>query len=726
MIFDAGTIVTVLLPNPQNSGYDYRLPFTAKLGDYISVPMRNSEQIGLIVGPGSATDLDASKIRNAFKLFDIPGMSDLDIKWLYKMSEYTMLKPGAILKLILNVPDAFLPKKMETLYSWSGNVDRMTEQRIAVSDAFLANPNESLSETDIKNISGVSTSVVRGLIQSGALIPTGSNVIETFTPHEYKTDGGHKLNDEQLSASSSVNINHGFLVHLLDGVTGSGKTQVYFDIVARAYASGKSVLIMMPEIALTAQFMNRFTERFGSAPIVWHSNLSSASRRNIWQNVSNGKIKMVIGTRSALFLPWQNLGLIIVDEEHDTSYKQEDMGSYHARDMAILRAHINSFPVVLASATPSAETIHKVQIGAYSVSHLHSRFGGATMPKIELIDLRQNSPAPINNQRTWLTEPLVLAMEQTLAKRQQSMLFINRRGYAPITVCQKCGHNINCPDCSIGMVYHQKTGKLQCHYCGNSAPVPTKCPNCGTENLMTHTGVGIERIRDEVIARFPFARVAILSSDLIVSPQSLERIISEIENHEIDIIIGTQILAKGHHFPNLTLVGVIDADMGLFGTDFRSHEKTFQQLYQVSGRSGRAEHPGRVLIQTYQPEHPVLIAIANNDRDGLMKNDLKNRLAASMPPFGQLISIIVECDDEKKLQSFCQKLSDITPIANGVSILGPMPAPMYKIRSWYRMRFLVTGGEKSKLQPIVEHWLNKIKIPHDIRLKIDVNPQSFS
>ena len=489
---------------------------------------------------------------------------------------------------------------------------------------------------------------------------------------------------------------------------------------------------MMPEIALTAQFISRYEHRFGAPPVVWHSNLTAARRRAIWRGVLTGKIRMVVGTRSALFLPWQDLGLIVVDEEHDTSYKQEDMGNYHARDMAVLRAKISGFPIVLTSATPSAETLQNVADGKYRCLKLTARFGGATVPTIETIDMRANRPLPYNlpsdddaaaPQNGYLSPNLCNAIQETLNAGRQTMLFINRRGFAPIVQCKKCGWVAQCPDCSVGMTYHKHMGKLLCHMCGRMAPMPTKCPNCG-DNVSCR-GAGLEKIQEEVSIKFPSARTALVSSDTIISRQALERIVHKMENGETDIVIGTQILAKGHHFPNLTLVGVVDADMGLFGTDFRAAEHTFQQLFQVAGRAGRGDAPGRVLLQTYQPENPVLTAICNGNRDAFMASDMAARRAAKMPPYGQLIAVIIESQRETVLKKFCADLSAAAPTAAGVKIMGPIAAQIYQVRNWYRMRFLVAGDARAKLQPLVRHWIDKVRTPSNVRVKLDVNPQNF-
>ena len=729
-MFNSGTVVKVLISNIPNGGYDYRLIAPADIGTFVSVRVMNRPCVGVVWGIGDS-NLPDEKIRDVSVVHDAK-LNITDLQWIKRMADWTLIPAGMVLRLIINIPDAFLPPRMEALYSFNFDSDtRMTQNRLAVMDAFSSNDNDPMTVSDIQNIARVSAAVVRTMIKNGTLISAGEQVkTKQYEPRIYQDSGDIVLNNEQQNAADVIGRaidNGGFSVHLLDGITGSGKTQVYFDAAWRAYKKGKSVLLMMPEIALTAQFMSRFESRFGAPPVVWHSNLTAARRRDIWHGVLSGKIKMVVGTRSALFLPWGDLGLIVIDEEHDTSYKQEDMGNYHARDMAILRAKIAGFPVVLASATPAAETIENVNVGKYTRLKLTSRFGGAQMPTITTIDLRENRPTPYTandaEQTGFLSAPMCEAISETLATGQQVMLFINRRGFAPIVQCKKCGWTATCPDCSVGMTYHKRVGKLLCHMCGRTAPLTKACPECGTDVSMR--GVGLEKIQEEVNARFPNARTALVSSDIITSRQALERLVHKMENGEIDIVIGTQILAKGHHFPNLTLVGVVDADMGLFGTDFRAAEHTFQQLFQVAGRAGRGSTPGRVLMQTYQPDHPVLTAICSGARDEFMAGDMAGRRAAKMPPYGQLIAIIVEGEREATLMKYCNDLAAAAPILNGAKIMGPIAAQIYQIRNWYRMRFLVAGGATAALQPAVAHWLGKVKQPANIRVKIDVNPINF-
>lgn len=730
VMFNSGTVVKVLVSNIPNAGYDYRLTAPARIGTFVSVRIMNRPCVGVVWGIGDSK-LPPEKIKDVTMVHDA-HLPVTDLQWIARMSQWTLMPPGTVLRLIVNIPDAFMPPRMDPLYSFNFDASsRMTPNRLAVMDAFASNDNDAMTIADIQNIAHVSSAVVRTMIKNETLIPSGAQArTRNLDIHQYYDCGNITLNDGQQFAADTIGsaiTKSGFSVHLLDGITGSGKTQVYFDSAWRAYKSGRAVLLMMPEIALTAQFMHRFESRFGAPPVVWHSNLTASRRREIWHGVLSGKIRMVVGTRSALFLPWQDLGLIVIDEEHDSSYKQEDMGNYHARDMAVLRAKIAGIPVVLASATPSAETLENVRSGKYQILKLTSRFGGAHLPTITSIDLRENRPTSYLvddvEHNGFLSPPLCDAIQDALKNKRQALLFINRRGFAPIIQCRKCGWTATCPDCSVGMTYHKRLGKMLCHMCGRMAPLPTKCPDCTTDVSMR--GVGLERIEQEVNTRFPSARTALVSSDIITSRQALERLVHRMEDGEIDIVIGTQIMAKGHHFPNLTLVGVIDADMGLFGTDFRAGEHTFQQLFQVAGRAGRGEYAGRVLLQTYQPDHPVITAICAGNRDSFMETDMAGRRMAQMPPYGQLIAIIVEGQKESVLQKYCADLAAIAPILKGGQIMGPIVAQIYQIRNWYRMRFLVSGGPTALLQPIVSEWLSRVKQPANIRVRIDVNPINF-
>lgn len=730
-MFKSGTVVKVLLPNVVNFGYDYRLESDAELGTFVRVRVMNRPYIGVIWGVGDGM-VAPEKIKPVDRVFPWK-MSIADLQWIQKMSEWTLMAPGAVLRLIINVPDAFSEPKTEQLYAYNFDAPKtkMTENRQMVLDAFELNDNEPMSVTDIQNIARVGASVVKTMIARGMLCPVAMRAVEKSFAYEYRDMGNVELNAEQRVAADKIAADiacGGFSVNLLDGITGSGKTQVYFDSAWRAYSAGRAVLLMMPEIALTTQFIKRFESRFGAPPVVWHSNLTAARRREIWRGVMRGEIRMVVGTRSALFLPWQKLGLVVVDEEHDSSYKQEDMGNYHGRDMAILRAKLSGFPVVLASATPSEETMHNIERGRFGHLVLRSRYGGAELPKVETIDLREHRPdeyhVDSDNVTPGALSPILCSeIADTIAAHHQVMLFINRRGFAPIVQCKKCGWVATCPDCSVGMTYHKRIGKLLCHMCGRTMTLPDACPDCGGDVSMR--GAGLEKIEEEVKSRFPAARTALVSSDTMMSHGALERLVTRMESGELDVIIGTQILAKGHHFPNLTLVGVVDADMGLFGTDFRCAEHTFQQLFQVAGRAGRGKIPGRVLLQTYNPSHPVLAAICAGDRDTFLRTDMDARRAAKMPPFGSLIAVIVESKNESVLKRFCDEMARNAPKANGARIMGPVMAQIYVARNWYRMRFLIAGDARAHLQPLVQLWMSRVRVPTNVRIKIDVNPMNF-
>ncbi len=724
MKFACNDIVKVLLPTNYNSGYDYILTEDAEIGDFVCINVRNIKFFGTIIGAGDS-NLPREKIRKInYKVQDFK-LSESDIKWLFQMANYTMIPLGMVLKLIINVSSVFEEPKQELLYKLGTSENKITEQRQAVIDCFSMNPDESLSINDITSIANVSRSVVNNMIKAGFLEQSLAREIKTFRIPDYSNPTSVELSESQKKAVNEVELFNGFNVHLLDGVTGSGKTEVYFELVEKVLKSKKQVLIMMPEIALTAQFISRFEKRFGDKPTLWHSALSENNRREIWKGANKNEIQIVIGTRSALFLPWKNLGLIVIDEEHDSSYKQEENGIYHARDMAIMRGKLQDFPIILASATPSAETMYNVKIGKYKKSILESRYGNATMPKISIVDIRKEKPEPIDSKKMWLSPILVEKIKENLEANHQIMLFLNRRGFAPITVCPRCGFPIQCDNCSVNMVYHKKKNVLVCHYCGCEKALPKVCEHCGYDEGLINNGVGVEKIKEECELRFPNARTMVISSDQISAPKSMERIIKAIENKEIDILIGTQILAKGHHFPNLTLVGVVDADMGLFNNDFRSSEKTFSNLFQVAGRAGRGEISGEVLIQTIQPEHPVILALQESNRDKLMTNDLEQRHLSKMPPYSRLIAIIIECEDENKLNIFCKKLEQAIPKANDVIIAGPINATIEKIRTWYRMRFLIMGATNLNLQKLASHWLKKVQTPNGIKIKIDVDPQNF-
>lgn len=512
--------------------------------------------------------------------------------------------------------------------------------------------------------------------------------------------------------------NQSFQPIVLDGITGSGKTEVYLEAIHYTLMIGKQALVLLPEIALTNQMLARFEKRFGKAPLLWHSNVSPAFKRQTWQAVLTGEAQVIVGARSALFLPFKNLGLIIVDEEHDGSYKQEESITYHARDMAVLRAHMDEVPIILVSATPSLETVHNIETERYQKLTLSARHGGATLPSIQPIDMRKQP-------KGWLSPPLIQAIQNTLQRKEQVMLFLNRRGYAPLTLCRQCGVHLTCPACAVALVEHKHHQRLCCHHCGYSQTLPHHCPECETEDSFIPCGPGVERVHEKVKNLFPTARLTTLTSDTLTSVTLLNEAVEKIRQHEVDIIIGTQLLAKGHHFPLITLVGVIDADLGLSGGDLRCGERTYQLLHQVSGRAGREKHQGHVLLQTYAPEHPVMQSLCQQNRDEFNRLELSDRELYHMPPFTRLVSIHLAARDQTLVAETARQLGFKAPSVDEVQILGPTPAPLAYLRGKHRWRFLVKAEKGYPIQRLLDHWLRQVKIPSAVSLDIDIDPQSF-
>jgi primosomal protein N' (replication factor Y) len=533
-----------------------------------------------------------------------------------------------------------------------------------------------------------------------------------------------KLTKEQDAAARELleNASRGFTVTLLDGVTGSGKTEVYFEAIAAALARGKQVLVLMPEIALTSQFIARCEERFGAKPAEWHSGVSAPLRGRVWRAIVENKAKLVVGARSALFLPFLDLGLIVVDEEHDQSYKQEERVTYQARDMAVLRGSLGSAPVVLSSATPSIESLVNAEQGRYRHIRLGTRYKAAGLPVISAIDMRAAPP----ERGRWLSPVLVDAVAETLDRGEQALLFLNRRGYAPVTLCRKCGFKFECPNCSAWLVEHRFRRRLECHHCGTFIPIPETCPKCGAEHSLVPCGPGIERIAEEIKERFPEARRVLLSSDLTPSISDLRQTLREIEEREVDVVIGTQLVAKGHHFPGLALVGVVDGDLGLAQADPRAAERTFQLLNQVTGRAGRDAIPGRGLIQTYMPEHPVIQALVSGDRDAFYAREIEARREAGLPPFGRLASLLVSGSSREAAEAYARAVALAAPPAAKIQVLGPAEAPLSVIRGRHRFRLLVKAAREADLQAYLRLWLGAVPKAHgDVRLVVDVDPYSF-
>lgn len=530
-----------------------------------------------------------------------------------------------------------------------------------------------------------------------------------------------QLSPAQQAVARKIMDMKGFQAALLDGVTGSGKTEVYFEAIAEVIRQHKQVLVLLPEIILTTAWLSRFEKRFGVLPALWHSSITPKTRRDTWEAVRNSSAQVVVGARSALFLPFQNLGLIVVDEEHDASFKQEDGVLYNARDMAVVRASQEPCPIVLASATPSLETYCNAKDGRYLYLHLPERFAGALLPDIELVDMRQKEKGPIK----FISKRLQEKLREKMENHEQSLLFINRRGYAPLVLCRACGTRLQCPHCSAWLTEHRQMGILQCHHCGYTRKMPQECPCCHEKDMLVSCGPGVERVAEEVKALFPTARVEEIASDTLTSPAQFEELLTHIQNGKVDILIGTQMLAKGHHFPNLTLVGVIDADMGLAGGDLRAGERTFQLLNQVMGRAGREAKKGLALLQTYAPENLILKALQENNRDAFLQEEIQARQLLKMPPYGKLAGLIISGKNNALAYQTAKNIVQKAPFVSGVEVLGPVVAPIAKLRDKHRYRLLVKTDRNFKIQNLLQNWLNQVKIPASVDMRIDIDPYSF-
>ncbi|MGH6977254.1 MAG: primosomal protein N', partial [Stellaceae bacterium] len=638
------------------------------------------------------------------------------------VSNYTLSSRGMVLRMCLRMGEHLGAERERTGVRLAGSPPaRMTTARRRVLE--LLADGLVRWKSDAAREAGVSAGVIDGLIDEGTLetvVLPPEPVVEKPDPDFTQTD----FSPAQGAAAAELKTRlakGGYSVTLLDGVTGSGKTEVYFEAVADAIRSGRQSLILMPEIALTAQFVDRFAARFGHKPAEWHSLLTPRRRARTWRAVADGEVSVVVGARSALFLPYADLGLIVVDEEHDPAYKQEDGVRYHARDMAVVRGHIARIPVVLSSATPSVETDVNALRGRYARLALPERFGGARLPSIEAIDLRVAPPPP----RHFISPVLADAVKTSLERSEQALLFLNRRGYAPLTLCRECGHRLQCPNCTAWLVEHRRAGGLQCHHCGYATAMPLACPNCGVTGSFAACGPGVERLAEEVAQRFPQARVALMASDTLSGPRAMAELLEQVERRAVDVLIGTQVMAKGHHFPMLTLVGVVDADLGVSGGDLRATERTFQLLHQVAGRAGRAERPGVVLLQTYMPEHPVMRALASDDRDGFLAAEVESRRDGNWPPFGRLAAIVVSAPDADSADRAAREFARHAPHTDGIEVLGPAPAPLAMLRGRHRRRFLVKARRDAQLQGMLRRWLEAVQFPASVRVQVDVDPYSF-
>ncbi|MCA8879010.1 MAG: primosomal protein N' [Rhodobacteraceae bacterium] len=725
--FAPGTPVAVLTTQPLGGCLDYLAPEGGcGEGDFVAVPLGPRLVLGVVWGPGEG-GFDRARLRAVTAVLDAVPMAAAMRTFLARAAAYTLTPLPAMLRLATRTPGLGENASMQRVYLRGlGEPDRMTEARARVLDAFDAYGGAALTMAEITEAAGVGNSVVKGLVRQGA-VEEAERPRDLPYPHLDPDRPGLPLAADQAEAATALRsevAGGSYGTTLLQGVTGSGKTEVYLEAVAECLARGRQALVMLPEIALTAEFLTRVEARFGARPAEWHSGVTTTERRRLWKMTGEGGAQLVVGARSALFLPFRDLGLIVVDEEHDSSYKQEEGAHYHARDMAVLRASIEGAQVVLASATPSLETWVNAEAGKYRRLKLSARFGASVMPELRAIDMRvEDLPA-----QSWLSPTLKAAVAARLAAGEQALLFLNRRGYAPVTLCRACGQQIGCAHCDARLVEHRFQKRLVCHQCGESIPIPEACPSCGVAGKLAAVGPGVERMAEETVAAFPEARIAVLSSDLFGSARALKAKIEEIAAGGADIIIGTQLVAKGHNFPLLTLVGVIDADLGLQGSDLRAAERTFQLMRQVAGRAGRAERPGEALLQTFQPEHPVIRAILSGAEEEFWRAEAAERRALGMPPFGRMAGIVLSGPDLQAVFDLGTALArNAGPLrALGAEIYGPAPAPVARIRGRHRVRLLVRAPRGAALQPALAEWAAQAgTLRGGLRLTIDIDPQSF-
>jgi primosomal protein N' (replication factor Y) len=724
--FDAGSLIGVLTTQPLDRVLDYRAPEGGcHLGAFVEVPLGPRKVLGVVWGVGQG-DYDISKVRSVIRVLDAAPMREELMAFLTRAGDYTLTPMSAMLRLATRAPGLGDPPSMRKIYRLGDTApDRMTDARTRVLDVLRDMGGLSLTLKELAEAAGVTTSVVKGLAKQGAVREEDSPRDTPF-PTLDPSYSGKALTDDQTSASATLRAavaTRTYGTTLLKGVTGSGKTEVYLEAVAECLSQGRQALVLLPEIALTAEFLTRVDARFGAKPAEWHSGVTITERRRVWKMVAQGGAQLVVGARSSLFLPFRDLGLIVVDEEHDTSYKQEDGVLYNARDMAVLRASICGAQVILASATPSLESWANADAGKYAKIELTSRFGAAVMPDMRAIDMRtEQLPGS-----SWISPTLQRAVQKRLDNKEQALLFINRRGYAPVTICRACGHQIGCDHCDARMVEHRFLKRLVCHQCGETKPLPNVCPHCEAEDKLAAVGPGVERLAEEAQSLFPEARLAVLSSDMFGSARAIKAEIETIASGGADLIIGTQLVAKGHNFPLLTLVGVIDADLGLQGSDLRAAERTFQLMRQVAGRAGRADKPGQALMQTYQPEHPVIRAILSGDEQDFWAAEAGERRAAGVPPYGRLAGIILSSTDVQEVFDLGNALArNDGPLRRvGAQVFGPAPAPIARVRGRHRVRLLVKAPKGTALQSALAEWVAPFRLKGELRMAIDIDPQSF-
>ena len=716
----------VLVLNSALGPLDYRVPhgMAVEPGSIVIAPLGPRQLLGIVWEAErmpSDAEVGDNRLRPLLGVIDVPPIGAALRRLIEWTADYYLAPPAAVARMALASTSALEGARTITEYRATGDMPpRLTPQREQALERI--GDRQGLIR-ELAGIADVSDAVIRGLVKAGALAGVEIDIDRPY-PVPNPAYGPPALSADQQAAAAALTAGvraHAFQPTLLDGVTGSGKTEVYFEAIAKAIRARRQTLVLLPEIALTQPFLKRFHDRFGCEPVPWHSGLRSSQRRRAWRQIACGEALVTVGARSALFLPYRDLGLIVVDEAHETSFKQEEGVHYHARDVAVMRGKFEDCPVILASATPAIETRQQVDLGRYAELRLPGRYGAAELPAIEAIDLIATPP----DRGRWIAPKLVVALEETLARGEQSLLFLNRRGYAPLTLCRHCGHRFQCPNCTAWMVEHRLTRRLACHHCGHIEPTPRACPECKEEDSLVACGPGVERIADEVTALFPTARTAIVTSDTIWSPARAAEFVARMEAGDIDIIVGTQLVTKGYHFPNLTLVGVIDADLGLEGGDLRAAERTFQQIRQVSGRAGRGEKPGRVFIQTHSPQAQVMRALVTGDADDFYAAETEARKDAGAPPFGRYAAIVVSSEDQAAAHDVARAVGRAAPTVEGMAVYGPAPAPLAMLRGRHRFRLLVHARRALDVQDVIREWLGGLDWPAKVRVTVDVDPYSF-
>ena len=720
-------IVDVLVPVALDQTYSYRVPagLALSVGDVVTVPLgARGETTGVVWAENANPDPRLhNRMKDVTGKLEVPPLKGELRQFIDWVAGYTLAARGTVLRMALRRGEQLGPGRERVGVRLNGPPPaRLTPARARALKFFADGLTRSKAEAAQE--AGVSAGVIDGLIDEGTL----ETVVLPPEPLTQPPDPDFRKPEfalMQLAAADALRTTvdqGGYTVTLLDGVTGSGKTEVYFEGVAENIRHRRQTLILMPEIALTGQSLDRFSERFGTRPVEWHSQLTPRTRARTWAAVAANEVSVVVGARSALFLPYADLGLIIVDEEHDPAYKQEEGARYHARDMAVVRGRAAKIPVVLASATPSVESEVNARRGRYKRIHLPERFGGAHLPMIEAIDMRREGPP----RGRFISPRLAEAVQTSLERGEQALLFLNRRGYAPLTLCRACGFRMQCPNCDAWLVDHRFKRRLVCHHCGFAMPPPAECPNCHATESFAAVGPGVERLEQEAAELFPDRRILVLSSDLVESMERLRSELDDVAQGRFDIVVGTQLVAKGHHFPKLNLVGIVDADLGLGNGDPRAAERTFQLLHQVVGRAGREEGRGVGLLQTHQPEHPVMKALILGDREAFYSSEIALREASSYPPFGRLASMVISASDRHAAESYGRTLASAAPKDEQVRVLGPAEAPIAVVRGRHRFRLLIKSPRAFDLSAYLREWLSEAPKPKgSVKLEVDVDPQSF-